>query len=247
MRSIGATRAGTATPIAQRRRDRQRPRRASGLTDNAGPAASIGRPARSRRAAAVRAGRFDGRTREAALYRWSARRRARAPGPAVVAGAEATAVVPPAFAFARRRRRKRDRAVARADALPAIDFEVFKNLFLAVAEEMGVTLRRTGFSPNIKERLDYSCAVYDARRRRRSRRATTCRCTSARCRSRCARRSRPSPWSRAMPCMLNDPFHGGTHLPDITLVSPVFLDRRATARPPCSTSRTARITPTSAG
>ncbi len=43
-----------------------------------------------------------------------------------------------------------------------IDFEVFKNLFLSVAEEMGVTLRRTGFSPNIKERLDYSCAVYDA-------------------------------------------------------------------------------------
>ncbi len=43
-----------------------------------------------------------------------------------------------------------------------IDFEVFKNLFLSIAEEMGVTLCRTGFSPNIKERLDYSCAVYDA-------------------------------------------------------------------------------------
>jgi len=42
-----------------------------------------------------------------------------------------------------------------------IDFEVFKNLFLSIAEEMGVTLCRTGFSPNIKERLDYSCAVYD--------------------------------------------------------------------------------------
>ena len=43
-----------------------------------------------------------------------------------------------------------------------IEFEVFKNLFVSVAEEMGVTLCRTGFSPNIKERLDYSCAVYDA-------------------------------------------------------------------------------------
>ena len=42
-----------------------------------------------------------------------------------------------------------------------IEFEVFKNLFVSVAEEMGVTLCRTGFSPNIKERLDYSCAVYD--------------------------------------------------------------------------------------
>ena len=43
-----------------------------------------------------------------------------------------------------------------------VEFEVFKNLYLAIAEEMGVTLCRTGFSPNIKERLDYSCAVYDA-------------------------------------------------------------------------------------
>ena len=44
-----------------------------------------------------------------------------------------------------------------------IEFEIFKNLFVSIAEEMGVTLCRTGFSPNIKERLDYSCAVYDAR------------------------------------------------------------------------------------
>src|SRR5436190_20714719 len=43
-----------------------------------------------------------------------------------------------------------------------IEFEIFKNLFLSVAEEMGVTLCRTGFSPNIKERRDYSCALYDA-------------------------------------------------------------------------------------
>jgi len=44
-----------------------------------------------------------------------------------------------------------------------IEFEIFKNLLVSIAEEMGVTLCRTGFSPNIKERLDYSCAVYDAR------------------------------------------------------------------------------------
>ena len=46
-------------------------------------------------------------------------------------------------------------------ALDPIELEIFKNLFVAVAEEMGVTLCRTGFSPNIKERLDYSCALYD--------------------------------------------------------------------------------------
>ncbi|HMZ82533.1 MAG TPA: hydantoinase B/oxoprolinase family protein, partial [Acidobacteriota bacterium] len=43
-----------------------------------------------------------------------------------------------------------------------IEFEIFKNMFVSVAEEMGVTLCRTTFSPNIKERLDYSCAIYDA-------------------------------------------------------------------------------------
>src|SRR4026207_2475502 len=42
-----------------------------------------------------------------------------------------------------------------------IEFEVFKNLFVSIAEEMGVTLCRTAFSPNIKERLDFSCAIYD--------------------------------------------------------------------------------------
>jgi len=50
----------------------------------------------------------------------------------------------------------------KAHRVHPIEFEVFKNLFLSIAEEMGVTLCRTGFSPNIKERLDYSCAVYDA-------------------------------------------------------------------------------------
>jgi N-methylhydantoinase B/oxoprolinase/acetone carboxylase alpha subunit len=110
-----------------------------------------------------------------------------------------------------------------------VDFEVFKNLFLSIAEEMGVTLCRTGFSPNIKERLDYSCAVYDAAGET------------------IAQGDHMPVHLGAMPLsvraaidagpmepgdvvMLNDPFAGGTHLPDITLVSPVFLgrDRRPT-------------------
>jgi len=105
-----------------------------------------------------------------------------------------------------------------------IEFEVFKNLFLSIAEEMGVTLCRTGFSPNIKERLDYSCAVYDADGQT------------------IAQGDHMPVHLGAMPLsvraaidagpmlagdivMLNDPFHGGTHLPDITLVSPVWLPR----------------------
>jgi N-methylhydantoinase B/oxoprolinase/acetone carboxylase alpha subunit len=105
-----------------------------------------------------------------------------------------------------------------------VDFEVFKNLYLSIAEEMGVTLCRTGFSPNIKERLDYSCAVYDADGET------------------IAQGDHMPVHLGAMPLsvraaidafamepgdvvMLNDPFRGGTHLPDITLVSPVFLER----------------------
>lgn len=111
-----------------------------------------------------------------------------------------------------------------------IEFEVFKNIFLSIAEEMGVTLCRTSFSPNIKERLDYSCAVYDGRGQT------------------IAQGDHMPVHLGAMPLsvraaidagpmqpgdtvMLNDPFRGGTHLPDITLVSPVFLepgDRRPT-------------------
>ena len=106
-----------------------------------------------------------------------------------------------------------------------VEFEVFKNLFLSIAEEMGVTLCRTGFSPNIKERLDYSCAVYDANGET------------------IAQGDHMPVHLGAMPLsvraaidavpmapgdtvMLNDPFHGGTHLPDITLVSPVYLKAR---------------------
>ena len=103
-----------------------------------------------------------------------------------------------------------------------IEFEIFKNLFVSVAEEMGVTLCRTGFSPNIKERLDYSCAIYD-------RHGHTI-----------AQGDHLPVHLGAMPLsvraaidhvamepgdmvILNDPFRGGTHLPDITLVAPVFL------------------------
>jgi N-methylhydantoinase B/oxoprolinase/acetone carboxylase alpha subunit len=105
-----------------------------------------------------------------------------------------------------------------------IEFEVFKNLFVSVAEEMGVTLCRTSFSPNIKERLDYSCAVYDAGG------------------NTIAQGDHMPVHLGAMPLsvraaidhaplepgdivVLNDPFRGGTHLPDITLVSPVFIGR----------------------
>ncbi len=104
-----------------------------------------------------------------------------------------------------------------------LELEVFRNLFVSIAEEMGIVLRRTAFSPNIKERRDYSCALYDADGRTvamgdhmpahlgampASVRAVT-------------DRVQPGPGEIYF---LNDPFCGGTHLPDITSVSSLYSE-----------------------
>ncbi|MBI3695705.1 MAG: hydantoinase B/oxoprolinase family protein, partial [Acidobacteria bacterium] len=105
----------------------------------------------------------------------------------------------------------------------SVQMDVFRNLFVSIAEEMGIVLRRTSFSPNIKERRDYSCAVYDSQGRT------------------IAMGDHMPVHLGAMPAsveeavrsatiepgdliILNDPFRGGTHLPDITAVSGVFLN-----------------------
>jgi N-methylhydantoinase B len=102
--------------------------------------------------------------------------------------------------------------------------EVFKNLFAAVAEEMGTVLRKASYSPNIKERRDFSCALFDHQGRLIAQAAHIPVHLG----------SMPLSVSAAINhfqgglnpgdmVILNDPFHGGTHLPDITLVSPVYL------------------------
>ena len=103
--------------------------------------------------------------------------------------------------------------------------EIYRALFTSVAEEMGIALRRTAFSPNIKERRDYSCAVFDSAGRV------------------IAQGDHMPVHLGSMPMAvaaalneveigpgdvvaLNDPFAGGTHLPDVTLVSGVFSEGR---------------------
>src|SRR5438552_12452439 len=110
----------------------------------------------------------------------------------------------------------------------SVELELFRNLFVSIAEEMGVTLRKTAYSANIKERRDYSCAVYDAAGET------------------VAMGDHMPVHLGAMPLsvrhaidafnlaqgdvvIVNDPFQGGTHLPDITAVSAVFIKGR---RPP---------------
>ncbi len=103
----------------------------------------------------------------------------------------------------------------------AIELEIFRHLFASIAEEMGVALMRSAFSPNIKERRDFSCAIFDA---------------SGEMVAQAAHipvhlGSTPLSVRAAIDAVdmgpgdhvvLNDPYAGGTHLPDITVVSPVF-------------------------
>ena len=104
----------------------------------------------------------------------------------------------------------------------AISLEVFKNLFAAVAEEMGVTLRRASFSPNIRERLDFSCAVFDAEARMIAQAAHIPVHLGSMPASVAAAVAEFEEFLPGDVAVLNDPYHGGTHLPDITMISPVF-------------------------
>ncbi len=103
-----------------------------------------------------------------------------------------------------------------------VQVEVWRHLLASVAEEMGTTLERTAYSPNIKERLDYSCALFDGEGRLLAQAAhipvhlgaMPLMLESLRPRVR---------WSPGGMWLCNDPRVGGTHLPDLTLVAPVYL------------------------
>ncbi|MEX2159589.1 MAG: hydantoinase B/oxoprolinase family protein [Dehalococcoidia bacterium] len=101
---------------------------------------------------------------------------------------------------------------------------VFGALFSSVAAEMGVTLGRTAHSPNIKERRDYSCAVFDARGRLVAQ-ATHIPVHLGAMPVAVEAVLPIGPFAPGDVVMLNDPYLGGTHLPDITMVSPAFAQR----------------------
>jgi N-methylhydantoinase B len=111
-----------------------------------------------------------------------------------------------------------------------LQVEVFQHLFAAVAEEMGACLQRSAFSPNIVERRDYSCALFDAQARMVGQAAHLPVHLGAAPRSVDVVRERCD-LAPGDAVLLNDPFLGGTHLPDLTLVSPVFLESGERARP----------------
>jgi len=104
-----------------------------------------------------------------------------------------------------------------------IALEIFKNLFISVAEEMGVTLGRTAYSPNIKERRDFSCACFLGDGQMIAQAAHIPVHLGAMPASVRAALEAFDTWAAGDLVVLNDPYLGGTHLPDITMVSPVLM------------------------
>lgn len=105
-----------------------------------------------------------------------------------------------------------------------IKLEIFKNLFAAIAEEMGTVLRKSSYSPNIKERRDFSCAVFDSHKQMIAQAAhIPVHLGSMPLSIQFAMQQYENDIYPGDIIILNDPYQGGTHLPDITLISPVFL------------------------
>jgi N-methylhydantoinase B len=105
-----------------------------------------------------------------------------------------------------------------------IQLELMRNLFEAAAEEMGITLQRVAFSANIKERRDFSCAVFDATGELLAQAAHIPVHLGSMPASVAAVLKAFGKLGEGDVAIVNDPFAGGTHLPDITIVSPVVFD-----------------------
>jgi N-methylhydantoinase B len=125
----------------------------------------------------------------------------------------------------------------------AVRLEIFKHLLASIAEEMGVVLKKASYSPNIKERRDYSCAIFDSKGNMIAQAAHIPVHLGSMPLSVAAavQAFRGSAGDEDLGeldlhegdvVILNDPFRGGTHLPDITLVTPVFLPERSMTTQP---------------
>ena len=157
---------------------------------------------------------------------------ARIDGPAIVAERNATTVVDAGWRaelqpsgdllLTRIRERARTRALG-TEADPVV-LEVFNNLFMNIAEQMGLRLQNTAHSVNIKERLDFSCALFDGQGQLIANAPHMPVHLGSMSESIRSVIERNPDMARGDVYVLNDPYHGGTHLPDITVVTPVFLD-----------------------
>jgi 5-oxoprolinase (ATP-hydrolysing) len=157
-------------------------------------------------------------------------------GPAIITENHGTVVVEPGWKASldaqrnlvlTRSRRKQHQPTLPTDRDPVM-LEVFNKLFMSIAEHMGVVLQQTAWSANIKERLDFSCAVFDHSGGLVANAPHVPVHLGSMGESvRAVMRTCPNDMRPGDVFLLNDPYAGGTHLPDLTVVSPCF-DRQGT-------------------
>jgi 5-oxoprolinase (ATP-hydrolysing) len=153
-------------------------------------------------------------------------------GPAIIAEKNATTVVDPGWqavltpAGPIELTRVTPRATQHAIGTEAdpVMLEVFNNLFMNIAEQMGLRLQNTAYSVNIKERLDFSCALFDSLGALFANAPHMPVHLGSMSESIKTVIARNPEMRKGDVYVLNDPYHGGTHLPDVTVVTPVYLD-----------------------
>ena len=159
------------------------------------------------------------------------------PGPAIIAEKNATTVVEPGWQatltefdhLALVRTEKRAIKYAVGTTVDPVLLEVFNNLFMNIAEQMGLQLQNTAYSVNIKERLDFSCALFDASGNLIANAPHMPVHLGSMGESiKTVVRENAATMQPGDVYVLNDPYHGGTHLPDITVITPVYMDGKPT-------------------
>ena len=152
-------------------------------------------------------------------------------GPAIITDANATTVIEPQWQaevtaqghLLLTRSAPRATKAAIGTTVDPVMLEIFNNLFMAIAEQMGVTLANTAYSVNIKERLDFSCALFDAQGNLIANAPHMPVHLGSMGESvRAVIHDNAAHMHAGDVYMLNDPYRGGTHLPDITVITPVF-------------------------
>ena len=154
-------------------------------------------------------------------------------GPAIIAEKNATTVLEPGWEatlsaldhLVLERRTQRAIRFAAGTTVDPVLLEVFNNLFMNIAEQMGLQLQNTAYSVNIKERLDFSCALFDAGGSLIANAPHMPVHLGSMGESiKTVIRQNASSMRPGDVFVLNDPYHGGTHLPDITVITPVYLE-----------------------
>ncbi|MCS7101804.1 MAG: hydantoinase B/oxoprolinase family protein, partial [Burkholderiaceae bacterium] len=152
-------------------------------------------------------------------------------GPAIVAEENATTVIEPGWraqltpsgSLILRRVAARPARRAVGTQVDPVMLEVFNNLFMSIAEQMGVRLQNTAYSVNIKERLDFSCALFDADGNLIANAPHMPVHLGSMSESiKTVMRANAGRMKPGDAYVVNDPYHGGTHLPDVTVITPVF-------------------------